>query len=135
LPEEKKRTVDLFPDFNYRFFPISHTEKTMEGIQGPVFTPSRQVLDLGDMPTVEIEESAPVFHDGEAKVYDLETKEFDIGIKAEEMQVWDPTKQKKEEKVLGYLPCPKCQTNIPVMSEKRPLTIVCPGCGRKGKLE
>jgi hypothetical protein len=106
----------------------------MDGIQGPVYTPSRQVLNLGDTPVVEINESAPTFHEEEAKVYDLETKEFDIGIKAEDMKVWDP-KAKKEEKVLGHMPCPKCNSNIPITSEKRPLTIVCPGCGRKGKLQ
>ncbi|MDG6225009.1 MAG: hypothetical protein QCI82_05795 [Candidatus Thermoplasmatota archaeon] len=132
MPEEKKK-VDHFPDFNYRFFQITHSESSMEGIQGPVYTPSKEVLDLGDTPVIEIVESAPVFHDGEAKVYDLETKEFDMGISSDEMEVWDP--EKKEEKVLGYIPCPKCGDNIPVTSDKRPYSFKCPGCGKKGKLQ
>jgi hypothetical protein len=132
MAEETK--IDHFHDFNDRFFPITRSEKAMDGIQGPVYTPSRQVLDLGDTPVIEIGESGPVFHDGDAKVYDLQTKEFDIGIAPEKMEVWDP-KAKKEEKVLGQMPCPKCNTNIPITSDKRPLTIVCPGCGRKGKLQ
>jgi len=133
MPEEKK-IMDMFPDFTYRFFPISHRERSMEGIQGPVYTPSKQVLDLGDTPTVEISESGPVFHDGDAKVYELETKEFDIGMKADDMQVWNPN-ERKEEKVIGYLPCPKCSSNIPITSEKRPFSFTCPGCGKKGKLQ
>jgi hypothetical protein len=83
---------------------------------------------------VEIKESAPVFHDGEAKVYELETKEFDIGIDPDEMQVWKP-EPASEKKVLGYLPCPNCSTNIPITSDKRPYSFKCPGCGKKGKLQ
>ncbi|MGA1848583.1 MAG: hypothetical protein ACMUHB_04505 [Thermoplasmatota archaeon] len=120
--ESKKR--DYFPDLDYRFFPIIFKQTEMEGIQGPVYRPSGQVLDLGDSNTIEIGEPQEVFHDGDAKVMELSTEEFDIS-----------TREDEAEEVLGYIPCPKCDTPIPITSNERPLKIKCPSCGKKGKIE
>lgn len=122
---EEKKQKDYFPDFDYRFFQIEFKETEMEGIQGPVYRPSGQVLDLGDTETVGMEQPAEVFHDGEAKVMELSESEFSLGTE----------KVVEEPKVLGYIPCPNCQTPIPIESSKRPLKIKCPECGKKGKLE
>lgn len=122
LADEKKK--DYFPDFDYRFFPIVFKETEMEGIQGPIYRPSGQVLDLGDMKTVGMEAPEEVFHDGEAKVYELSHEELDL-----------ETAAKKGPDVVGYIPCPACDTPIPITSEERPLKIKCPRCGKKGKLE
>jgi hypothetical protein len=121
LADEKTKT-DYFPDFEYRFFPIIFDESEMDGIQGPVYRPSGEVMHLGDTKTVELEQPGEVFHDGDAKVYELSSSEMDLD---------GPVK----ETVLGYLPCPNCDTQIPITSEKRPLKIRCPNCGKKGKLE
>ncbi|MGA1820520.1 MAG: hypothetical protein ACMUHU_05875 [Thermoplasmatota archaeon] len=123
MADEKKKR-DYFPDFEYRFFPIVFKETEMEGIQGPVYRPSGQVLDLGDTKLVGMEAPEEVFHDGEAKVYELSDQELDL-----EKQF------KKGPDVLGYIPCPACETPIPITSEERPLKIKCPRCGKKGKLE
>ena len=123
LADDKKKR-DYFPDFEYRFFPIVFKETEMEGIQGPVYRPSGQMLDLGDADVVGMEEPVEVFHDGEAKVYELSEQELDL----EEKVVDAPD-------VLGYIPCPACETPIPITSNKRPLKIKCPSCGKKGKLD
>ncbi|OYT46090.1 hypothetical protein B6U90_01790 [Thermoplasmatales archaeon ex4484_6] len=115
---EQKKKVDYFPDFEFRFFPVVFNEKEMEGIQGPVYRPSGEFLHLGDEKTVGMEQPEEVFHDGSAAVYELPEDNLEL-----------------EEKVLGYVPCPKCGAQIPVTSEKRPLEIKCPSCGKKGKLE
>lgn len=119
---EKNKKVDYFPDLEYRFYPIIFDAKEMEGIQGPVYRPSGEVMDLGDSKTVGMEAPEEVFHDGDAKVYQLSEDEFDPD-------------DIEEEVVYGYVPCSKCGTQIPITSEKRPLKIKCPGCGKKGKLE
>jgi hypothetical protein len=123
LADEKKKK-DYFPDFEYRFFPVIFKESEIEGIQGPVYRPSGQILDLGDADTVGMEAPAEVFHDGEAKVYELSTQELDLDEKVVEAP-----------EVMGYIPCPACDTPIPIKSNKRPLKIKCPNCGKKGKLE
>jgi hypothetical protein len=123
LADEKKRR-DYFPDFEYRFFPIVFKETEMEGIQGPVYRPSGQMLDLGDADVVGMEEPVEVFHDGEAKVYELSEQELDLDEKVVEAP-----------EVLGYIPCPACDTPIPIKSNKRPLKIKCPNCGKKGTLD
>ena len=123
LADDKKKR-DYFPDFEYRFFPIVFKETEMEGIQGPVYRPSGQMLDLGDVDTVGMEAPVEVFHDGEAKVYELSEQELDL----DERVVDAPD-------VLGYIPCPACETPIPITSNKRPLKIMCHKCGKKGKLE
>jgi hypothetical protein len=123
LADDKKKR-DYFPDFEYRFFPIVFKETEMEGIQGPVYRPSGQVLDLGDADVVGMEEPQEVFHDGEAKVYELSEAELDLDEKVVEAP-----------NVLGYIPCPACETPIPITSNKRPLKIKCPKCGKKGKLD
>ncbi len=121
MAEEKKK-VDYFPDLEYRFYPIIFNAKEMEGIQGPVYRPSGEVMDLGDVDTVGMEAPAEVFHEGDAKVYELSNTEFDPDTI-------------QEETVYGFVPCSKCNTQIPITSEKRPLRIQCPGCGKKGKLD
>ena len=123
MADEKKKR-DYFPDFEYRFFPIVFKETEMEGIQGPVYRPSGQMLDLGDADIVGMEQPEEVFHDGEAKVYELSEQELDL----EEKVVDAPD-------VLGYIPCPACETTIPITSNKRPLKIKCPNCGKKGHLD
>ncbi len=123
LSEEKKKK-DFFPDFEYRFFPIIFKESEMEGIQGPVYRPSGQILDLGDAETVGMEAPTEVFHEGESKVYELSTGELDL----EDKVVDAPD-------VLGYIPCPACESPIPITSNNRPLKIKCPKCGKKGKLD
>jgi len=123
LADEKKKR-DYFPDFEYRFFPIVFKETEMEGIQGPVYRPSGQVLDLGDTKVVGMEAPEEVFHDGEAKVYELSNQELDL-----------EDQFRKGPDVLGYIPCPACETPIPITSDERPLKIKCPRCGKKGKLE
>jgi DNA-directed RNA polymerase subunit RPC12/RpoP len=122
LAEDKKKKTDYFPDFDYRLQPIVFDDKEMEGIQGPVYRPSGEIMHLGDSDTVRMEQPAEVFHDGDAKVYELSGSEFDL-------------ESAKEDQVLGYVPCPKCDSQIPIKSEKRPLKIRCPNCGKKGKLE
>jgi hypothetical protein len=121
MAEEKTKT-DYFPDFEYRFFPVIFDENEMEGIQGPVYRPSGEVMHLGDTKTVGMEEPAEVFHDGDAKVYQLSDQEMDL-------------EEGEKDEVLGYVPCPGCSSQIPVTSEERPLRIECPSCGKKGKLE
>jgi hypothetical protein len=123
LAEESKKK-DYFPDFEYRFFPIVFKETEIEGIQGPVYRPSGQVLDLGDADTVGMEEPVEVFHDGETKVYELSEQEYEL-----EDKVVDAPE------AVGYIPCPACETPIPITSNERPLKIKCPSCGKKGKLE
>jgi hypothetical protein len=123
LSEEKKKK-DFFPDFEYRFFPIIFKETEMEGIQGPVYRPSGQILDLGDAETIGMEAPTEVFHEGESKVYELSTGELDL----EDKVVDAPD-------VLGYIPCPACESPIPITSNNRPLKIQCPKCGKKGKLD
>jgi hypothetical protein len=54
MADKKAKDVDYFPDFNYRFFPIVFEEKAMEGIQGPVYAPSGEIMDLEGTRTVEI---------------------------------------------------------------------------------
>ncbi len=121
MAEEKTKT-DYFPDLEYRFFPVVFDEKEMEGIQGPVYRPSGELMDLGETKTVGMERPTEVFHDGDAKVYELSTQEMDIN---------------KEIKgsALGSIPCPNCGNMIDITSEKRPLKIKCDSCGKKGKLE
>lgn len=121
---DDKKKKDYFPDFEYRFFSIEFKETEMEGIQGPVYRPSGQVMDLGETKTVEMNEPQEVFHDGEAKVYELKTEEYTLEDKVSD----DPIP-------VGYIPCPNCDSPIPIMSEERPLKIKCPNCGKKGKLE
>ncbi|MEA3559188.1 MAG: hypothetical protein U9R75_08055 [Candidatus Thermoplasmatota archaeon] len=121
-----KKKKDYFPDFEYRYFSIEFKETEMEGIQGPVYRPSGQVMDLGETKTIEMNETtAEVFHDGEAKVYELGTDEFSL----------EEEKVSKEPIPVGFIPCPNCDSPIPIMSEKRPLKIKCPSCGKSGKLE
>ena len=121
MPEEKTKT-DYFPDFEYRFFPVIFNESEMEGIQGPVYRPSGEVMHLGDTETVGMEQPAEVFHEGDAKVYELSSSEMDLN-------------EQTPEDVLGYKECPNCGTQIPIKSDKSPLKIQCPSCGKKGKLE
>lgn len=125
MAEDKKKTVDYFPDFSYRFYPIKFEEKSMEGIKGPVYSPSGEILDLGEADTVEPEASGEIFHEESDGVYELEEKTVDFE---------DAPVEKKEEKIIGYVPCPKCKANIPVTSEERPLKIKCPECGKTGTL-
>ncbi|MBN1391107.1 MAG: hypothetical protein JXA22_10750 [Candidatus Thermoplasmatota archaeon] len=120
--ETKKR--DLFPDFEYRYFPIIFKETEMEGIQGPIYRPSGQILDLGNTNIVGMEAPTEVFHDGEAKMYSLSQEEFDLEASTG-----------KTPEILGYIPCPACDTPIPITTNERPLKIKCPSCGKKGKLE
>jgi hypothetical protein len=123
LADETKKK-DYFPDFEYRFFPIIFKETEIEGIQGPVYRPSGQVLDLGDANTVGMEEPGEVFHDGDTKVYELTEQEYEL----EDKVVDAPD-------VVGFIPCPACENPIPITSNKRPLKIKCPKCRKKGKLE
>ncbi len=118
---EEKKFKEFFPDFEYRFFSIVLTEKEIEGIQGPVYRPSGEILQLDKSDTVEIKEQGEVFHDGKAKVYELSGDEMDVG--------------EKKEKIVGYIPCPACATAIPITTNERPIKITCPHCGKKGKLE
>ncbi len=129
--EEQKKVRDLFPDLEYRFFPLIQKETTLEGIQGPVYQPSGKLLELDETRTVRMPEPTEVFHDGDAKVYDLSTSEFSLEGSGE-MKLWD---QIDKEKILGYVPCPACKARIAVTSEKRPLDIQCLECGKKGKLQ
>ena len=122
MAEEKGKTVDYFPDFTYRFYPIKFDEKSMEGIKGPVYSPSGEVLEFGETETVEPEASGDIFHEDDSKVYEMEEKTLDFG---------DAPVEHKEEKIIGYVPCPKCKANIPVKTEKRPIKIKCPECKRK----
>lgn len=124
---EKKKVVDLFPDFEFRFFSINMDESTLEGIQGPVYTPSGKVLELEGTKTVGMETPDEIFHDGSAEVYDLADKEFSLEDK--------DRSGSKRKKVYGYVPCPKCDSRIPITSTKRPLKIKCPDCGKTGTLE
>jgi hypothetical protein len=117
---EEKKFKEYFPDFQYRFFPIVLDEREVEGIQGPVYRPSGELLKFGEADTIEIKGSEPVFHDGDAKVMDLSTEEFDLN------------KHLSEQKVLGYIPCPACKANIPITSEKRPLKITLLSGGFQG---
>ena len=121
---DEKKKKDFFPDFEYRFFPIIFNESEIEGIQGPIYRPSGQILDLGDADIVGMEAPVDVFHDGETKVYELSDSELDL----EDKVVDAPD-------VLGYIPCPACESPIPITSNDRPLKIKCPKCGKKGKLE
>ncbi len=121
MANEKKK-MDYFPDFEYRYYPIVFDDKEIEGIQGPVYRPSGEILHLGDADTVGMEAPKEVFHEGDAKVYELSTGELDL-------------ESSKEEKILGYVPCPACDTQIPIMTEDRPVKIKCPNCGKKGKLD
>ncbi|MFO8051415.1 MAG: hypothetical protein R6V01_06935 [Thermoplasmatota archaeon] len=124
MADEKKKK-DYFPDFEYRYFPIEFEEKEMEGIQGPVYRPSGELMDLGDAKTVGVESSQEVFHEGDAKIYELGESEFKL----------EDDKAGDEPVPVGHIPCPNCDAPIPIMSEKRPLKIKCPNCGKKGKLE
>jgi KaiC/GvpD/RAD55 family RecA-like ATPase/ribosomal protein S13 len=36
---------------------------------------------------------------------------------------------------ISHIECPKCGSAVPVTSTERPLTVQCPSCGAKGKLE
>ncbi|MGA1865977.1 MAG: hypothetical protein ACMUFK_00755 [Thermoplasmatota archaeon] len=123
MAEEKKRK-DYFPDFEYRYFPIIFKETEMEGIQGPVYRPSGQVLELGDTKEVGMEAPQEVFHDGEAKMYSLSQEEFDL-----------ESSDSRAPEAVGYIPCPACGTPIPITTDERPLKIKCPNCGKKGRLE
>ena len=130
MTEKKKTSVDYFPDFNYRYFPIVFEEKEMEGIQGPVYTPSGEVLSLGENDTISVPEPTEVFHDGDAKVYELETKMMDFGNASVEKE-----KVAEAPAVLGYIPCPNCNNPIGITSNERPLKIKCGKCGKKGTLK
>lgn len=121
MADDKKKT-DYFPDFDYRFFPIKFEGKEMEGIQGPVYSPSGEILHLGDEKIVSVEEPQEVFHEGDAGVYELSTGEMDLDNAV-------------KDEILGYVPCPKCAAQIPITSEERPLKIKCPKCGKKGRLD
>ncbi len=130
--EEQKKVRDLFPDLEYRFFPLIQKETTLEGIQGPVYQPSGKLLELDGARTVQRSQPTEVFHDGDAKMYDLSTSEFSLEGSGE-MKLWDQID--KEKKVLGYVPCPACKAKIAVTSEQRPLDIQCQACGKNGKLQ
>ena len=41
----------------------------------------------------------------------------------------------EERKVLARLKCKACETVIPIYTDKRPLEIVCPECGKHGILK
>ena len=132
MVEQKKKVVDLFPDLEYRFFPLVQKETQLDGIQGPVYQPSGRLLDLDNSKTINMAEATEVFHDGDAKTYDLSSSEFSLEDSGE-MKLWDQIE--KEEQILGYVPCPACSAKIAVTSEKRPLDIQCMKCGKKGKLQ
>ena len=129
---EQKKVVDLFPDLEYRFFPLIQKETSLEGIQGPVYQPSGKLLELDEAKTVQMSQPTEVFHDGDAKTYDMSSSEFSFEGSGE-IKLWDQIE--KEKKVLGYVPCPACSAKIAVTSEKRPLEIQCQECGKKGKLQ
>lgn len=130
MTEKKKTSVDYFPDFNYRYFPVVFEDKEMEGIQGPVYAPSGEILSLGADDTITMPDPVDVFHDGDAKVYDLETKMMDFGnATVQEEKVADAPE------VLGYIPCPNCSNPIGITSSVRPLKINCGKCGKKGTLK
>ena len=118
---EEKKAKDRFPDFEYRLFPIVFKETEMEGIQGPVYRPSGEIMHLDKTQTIEISEGGEVFHDGDAKVYEISDKQFDL--------------ESANREVIGHIPCPACNTPIPITTNERPIRIRCPKCGKKGKIE
>jgi len=44
-------------------------------------------------------------------------------------------KKKGKTAEVRTVPCPKCKGKVPVESDERPITIVCPSCGTKGTLK
>lgn len=132
---EKKKSTDYFPELEYRFFPIVFEEKTMEGIQGPVYQPSGRLLDLGESRTAKVrDEGGEIFHDGDTPMFKDSKREFDLGDA--DVEDWEAEEMKKSKpKVYGQIACPKCGGEIPITSRKRPLSIECPGCGKKGRID
>jgi len=42
---------------------------------------------------------------------------------------------KKRKKPIKKIKCPKCKGKIPVFTNKRPITVECPQCGKRGTLK
>ena len=104
LVAEKKHT-DYFPELEYRYFPIIFEEKSIEGIQGPVYQPSGRIMNLGEADRIEPKSDAgEIFHEESAGVYEDSGKQFKLGEK--EVENWD--EESPKEKVYGTIPCPKC---------------------------
>jgi len=122
-PEEKVKEVDA----------VSVPETTPDDEEGgpepdkPKESSSYLDDDMFDetpVKTAPTPQPPPVEGDGEEG-----TEEVDIDEAAVEEADEEPV-----EIVYKVIPCPKCGSGVPITTEDRPVVVVCPVCGAKGRI-
>ena len=74
--------------------------------------------------------------EGEVEFEDIEDDSKDEDDEAGEESKDDETEEDEDEdeEAVDETTCPRCGGKVPITSTKRPLSIKCPSCGKKGRL-
>ena len=78
----------------------------------------------------EIDEGEVEFEE----VEDEEEEKKEAGEEETKEDEPEPEEESDDEEAVDETTCPRCGGKVPISSTKRPLSIKCPSCGKKGRL-